>query len=223
MNDCRIASWTLQANAAAVVSSRGELVGKASEATVWDINPDWDAPSVDDDTTSMVTSCDGEVKLSVTGGAPASLTAFDASVIGLQVVNILLPPGRSRRIGSPHPKDFPVLSRIITINTILYIENYDLYMQMFAGAQNPVVDSAWSCDPIDGDIDFTLASPALIGSTTEYHKMRFRTTNGNVQWRCRPIVLVPNQPVLLALTGSIVPATSGRDFELYIQNSHVTY
>ena len=71
--------------------------------------------------------------------------------------------------------------------------------------------------------DFTLASPDLIGSTAEYHKLRFRTTGGNVQWQTRPIVLVPNQPVVLAMTGTIVPASSGRDFECYIQNGTETY
>lgn len=221
--DCRVASWTVQANAAAVVSSRGELVGRLSGATVWDKNPGWSPPTLDDDTTFMVTSCAGEVKLLITGGTPGTLTSFDAGVVGMQLVNILLPPARSRRIGSPHPKDFPVLSRILTINAVVYIEDYDLYIQTFAGAQDPVVDSAWSCDPLDGDIDFTLASPALIGATGENYKMRFRTTNGNIQWRSRPIVLVPNQPVLLALTGTLVPATSGRDFELYIQNDTASY
>lgn len=223
IQDVRVASWTLQATAAAVVASRGELLGRCSGTTIFDINPGWSTPTLDDSNTFMVTACDGEVKLSVTGGTPGTLTEFDTSVVGLQVVNVLLPPNRSRSIGSAHPKDYPVLSRIITVNVILYIEDYDLYIQTFAGAQDPVVDSSWSCDPLDGDIDFTLASPDLIGATSEYHKLRFRTTGGNVQWQTRPIVLVPNQPVVLAMTGTIVPAGSGRDFECYIQNGTETY
>lgn len=223
IQDVRVAAWTLQANAAAVVASRGDMLGRASGATVWDINPGWSPPSLDDDSTFMVTACDGEVKISITSGTPSTLTDIDTSVIGMQVVNALLPPGRSRRIGSPHPKDYPVLSRIITLNVIVYLSDYDLYVQTFAAGADPVVDAAWSCEILAGDIDFTLASPAPIGATGEDYKLRFRTTAGNVQWRCRPIVLVPNQPVLLALTGTIVPATSGRDFELYIQNDHASY
>ena len=221
--DCRIAGFTLTANAAAVVTSRFDLLGRASGATVWDVNPGWSQPTYDDDSAFAVTSCLGEFKASVTGGTPGTLTAFDVRQITLTVANAMLPPDRSRRIGNPHPKDFPVLSRNIGISAVLMLEDYDLYVQTFGGPANPVVDTAWSCIPLDGDIDFTLQSPAEIAATGEYYLFRFRTTAGNVKLMARPIVLMPNEPVLMQVQGTIARPSTGRAFYAYLQNATLSY
>jgi hypothetical protein len=224
LQDVRIQNWALQANAAAVVSASADMLGRANGTTIFDMDPGWSAPTLDNSNTFLVSSCAGSVQVLMTGGVPGTLTEIDVSVVGLNVTNVLLPPNRSRRVGSPHPKDYPVMSRAITLTTVVYLEDYDLYVQMFAGAASPVVDAAWSCTPLSGDIDVTLLSPVEIGSTGEYFQMRFRTSDGNVKWSARPLVLVPNQPVLLAMTGLVTPATTAStyDFEMWIQNDHAT-
>lgn len=221
--DCRVAGMTLTVNAAAIATARMDMLGRCSSATVWDLAPGWQMPTYDTDDTFLVTACSGSVKLSITSGVPAALTSFDTLTATLVLVNNLLPPQQSRMVGSPHPKDYPVLGRSIGIQTVLYIDDYDVYMQTFGGAMNPVTDTGWSCDTLEGDVDVTLLSPALIGATSEYYTLRYLTDQGNVKWRARPIVLTPNQPVLLALTGIIANPASGRAFKIYLQNATASY
>lgn len=219
IQDIRVAQFVLNVPAAAPVTASMQMLGRCSGATIWDINPAWSQPTLDDDDTFMVTSCAGSVKLSVAGGSPATTTAFDVANVRLTWTNVLLPPGQTRRVGSPHPKDYPVLSRVIAVETVLYMEDYDMYIQTFGGAANPVVDTGWSCTPVAGDFDMTLLSPAVIGTTTDYHQLRILTQGGNMRWLARPIRIRPNQPVMLALTGTVIPASSAyRDIYVYMQN-----
>ena len=222
IQDVRVAQWVLNAPASSLVTSRIEMLGRCNGATVWDINPGWSQPTLDDDDSFLVTACAGSVKMSVTGGTPAAVTSFDVLSARMTWTNVLLPPGQARVVGSPHPVDYPCLSRVIGFEVVVYVDDYDLYVQTFAGAADPVVDGTWLCSSLAGDIDLTFQSPALIGATAEYYQMRIRTTDGNINWLARPIVLAPNQPVLLAMTGSIVPATAGgRDIEVWLQNGLV--
>jgi hypothetical protein len=223
VQDVRVANWVLNIPAGAPVTNRIDMLGRAIPTTVWDIDPGWSAPTLDDDDAFLVTACTGSVQLSVTGGTPGSLTEFDAAGARLTWSNNLLPPNQTRRIGSPHPKDFPVLSRAITLECTLFVDDYDLYVQTFGGAASPVVDTGWSCTPLAGDFDITLQSPELIGSTSTYHQMRIRTVDGNVRWLARPIVLVPNRVVMLQMTGTVIPATTNRDVYVYMQNDHANY
>lgn len=223
VQDVRVANWVLNIPAAAPVTNQFSMLGRANPATVWDINPGWAAPTLDDDDTFLVTSCAGSVQISISSGTPGTLTSFDAAGARLTWANNLLPPQQTRRVGSPHPKDFPVLSRAITLECTLFIEDYDLYMQTFSGPANPVIDSGWLCTPLAGDFDITLQSPELIGATTEYHQMRIRTTGANVRWAARPIPIIPNQVMMVQLTGTVVPAASVRDIWVWMQNNHANY
>ena len=221
--DCRMIAMTLDGRAANIVTARFDMVGRAL-GTPWDKNPGWAEPSYDDDSTFMVTACAGQVKMSVPDGTPAALTEFDVLSARLTWVNTIVPPDRMRVIGSPHPVDFPVTGRSIAVDVVVYVDTYDLYLQLFAGPQTVIDDHGWSCSPLFGDVDIIFQSPALIGVTTEYYQLRFLTDQANVGWQCRPIVLEPNQPVLLALRGVITEQDiPGRDFELYIQNAAAAY
>lgn len=196
-----------------------EMLGRSNPSTVFDINPGWAMPTYDTDDTFMVTSCAGSVKLSASTGVPGTLTAFDCGATSISIVNNLLPPPQSAIIGTMHHKDHPVLSRNIIINTVIYVDDYDLYVQVFGAAADPVVDTGISCVPLDGDFDLSLESAADIGATGEKYAMRILTSNQNVKWTARPINPLPNQPIVLMMTGTVINTDSARDFKLYVQNS----
>lgn len=219
IQDVRIGAFTLNVMGQQIVTARIDMLGRMKPTVPLDLNPNWPDPTYDADDTFMVTSCAGSVKLSITDGTPSTLTAFDVRTASLIWTNNLLPPQAGARIGSPHPRDFPVLSRGIGINVIVYVADYDLYMQTLGGPANPVADTGWSCTPLKGDIDVTLLSPAEIASTGEYYTLRYRTDQANINWMTRPIVLVPNQPVLVQMTGMVAPVSSGRPFYIYLQNA----
>jgi hypothetical protein len=218
--DCRVTNWSLTAAPAAVVAMRFGLLGRATADTVWDLNPAWSA-DYDTEDTFMVTSCAGSIKLK--DSDDAVYAEFDTGAVNFVLANNVLPPARARKIGSGHPIDFPVLSRAITLVTTCYVSSYDLYMQSFGGVATPVVDCNWSCIPYSGDFDITLQSAALIGATAEYYQMRIRTTQSNCNFMVRPIVLVPNQPVVFQLVATVQNPDSGRPIDVYLQNAISNY
>lgn len=221
--DARIGNFMLTAGAGAYATSRLGLLGRVNNATVFDLNPGWAAPTLDDSDTYLLTTCAGSVKLSVTDGTPSTLTEFDVGNVMMGVTNNLTGPNDLRKIGSMHPISYTVLSRTIVFQTTFFISDYDFYVQVFCGGADPVIDAGVSCTPVAGDIDITLQSPAVIGSTSEYHEMRIRTTQANVQWTAAPLVLVPDQPVLIQATGTLKRVDAGRDIECYIQNGQASY
>lgn len=224
IQDVRVQQLVVNAVSADVLRARLDLLGRAAATTVWDIEPGWSSPTLDNNARFAVTSCAGEVKLSITGGTPGTLTAFDVMNGRLTIRNNLLPPNRARIIGSGHPVDYPCLSRQIIFETVILVDTYDTYIQMLSGAASPVVDAGWSCLMTAGDIDVSFLSDELIGATGEYYTLRYRTTEGNVDWSARPIVLVPNEPVVLALQGVVTSVTtSDLPFQFFLQNDHASY
>ena len=218
--DCRVTNMALTAAPAAVVAMRFGLLGRATADTVWDVDPGWSA-TYDTEDTFMTTSCAGSIKLK--DSDDADYAEFDTGAVNFTMGNNVLPPARARKIGSGHPIDFPVLSRAITLVTTCFVSDYNLYMQSFGGVATPVVGCDWSCIPYSGDFDITLQSAALIGSTAEYYKLRIRTTQANCNFMVRPIVLVPNQPVVFQLVATVQNPNSGSPIDCYIQNATTDY
>ena len=210
--DCRVTALTITATPAAVVTMRFGLLGRATATTVWDVNPGWSA-TYDQEDTFMVTSCTGDVQIEG--------VSYDTGAVTITLANNVLPPARARKIGSGHPIDFPVLSRALTIATTCYVSDYELYMDTFSEATG---DRGWSCTPYSGDFDITLQSAAEIAgaASTAYYQMRIRTTQNNVNFMVRPIVLVPNQPVVFQLIGTVQAPSSGHPFDIYFQTGDST-
>jgi hypothetical protein len=223
IQDVRVQQLVLNAVSADIVRARIDMMGRAAGTTVWDLEPGWTSPTLDNDARFAVTSCAGSVTLQFTSGVPATLTASNVLNARLTIVNNLLPPNRSRVIGSPHPVDYPCLSRTIVFETVLLVEDYDMYIQTMGGVANPVVDAGWSCSIASGNFDVSFLSDEIITGSS-YYTMRYRTTEGNVDWSARPIVLIPNEPVVLALQGVVTSvSTSDLPFQLFLQNSHSDY
>lgn len=219
--DCRVTSMAITAAPAAVVAMRFGLLGRATATTVWDVNPGWSA-TYDTEDTFMVTSCTGSVKLK--DEDDADYTEFDTGAVNFTLTNNVLPPARARKIGSGHPIDFPVLSRAITLVTTCYVSDYNMYVQSFGGLDptDPAADTGWNCVPYSGDFDITLQSAAQIATTGEYHQLRIRTTQSNCNFMVRPIVLVPNQPVVFQLVATVQNPDSGSPLDIYLQNGDVS-
>lgn len=225
VQDVRVQQFILNAVSADVIRARLDMMGRVKGDPAWDIEPGWSTPTLDTDDSFAVTACSGSVSLNITDGTPATSTSFNVTNARLTVTNNLTPITQSRVIGSPHPADYPVLSRSIVFETVVLITDYDLYIQTFGGPANPVVDTDWSCSIAQGDFDVTLRSGALIGATAEYYTIRYRTLDGNVDWSARPIVMMPNQPIVLALQGVVTPVSDSGTlpFYFYIQNDHANY
>lgn len=209
--DNRITNLTIAATPASVATMRFGMLGRATADPLWDINPAWSA-TYDSEDSFMVTSCTGSVEIEG--------TTYDTGAVTLTLMNNLLPPAQGRKIGSGHPIDYPVLSRSLVLATTCFVADYDLYMQTFGGAASPVIDCAWSCTPYSGDFDIILESDTAIpgAATAANYQMRIRTTQNNVNFMARPIVLVPNQPVVFQLIGNVQNPDSGHPFDIYIQN-----
>jgi len=223
--DMCISSLQLNVGAAGIVTANVGMVGRGADITLWDVNPGWTQPTLDDIDTFMVTSCTGFVKISVSGGTPATVTT--QNVVGAQFtfVNQLLPPNQARIVGSPYHVDHPNLGRSLFIDIPTLVTDYDTYVQAFGGPANPVVDTAWSCTPLDGDIDIELQSPSLISgaATPAYHLLRFRTTQANAKFSVQPLVLTPGQPVVFAMRAMIARPSTGLSYEMYLQNGTASY
>lgn len=217
--DCRVTGLTITAAPAAVATARVSMLGRATAGTVWDYNPAWVA-TYDTDNTFVTTSCTGTVQFEF--GDPAVLTTFKTGALTMTLANNVLPPAASRYIGSGHPIDFPVLSRTFTIVTTCFCESYDLYVETFGGAGAGGADTGWSCTPASGDFDVTLQSAAMITGATPY-MMRVRTTGANVNFMARPIVLMPNQPVVFQLVGQVQKPTTGNAVVVWLQNDTANY
>jgi len=223
--DACIASLTMNIGAAGIVTSRLAMIGRANPATVWDLNPGWSEPTYDNDDTFAVTACEGSVSISITGGTPGTVTEFDAQAATITFTNLLLNPNQSRVIGSGHHLDHPNLGRTLTIDIPYLVMDYDVYMQCFSGAANPVVDAGWSCTPAAGNVDISVQSAEEISgaATTAYYLMRLRTAQGNVKWYANPLPIVPGRPVVCALRGYVCHTSSGLPYEWFLQNDTANY
>ena len=219
--DVCVTSLELRADAPGVLQATLGLVGRGADITLWDVNPGWTSPTLDDDDAFAVTACTGYAQISIENGIPGTLTTQDITGATLTFTNTLLPPDQARIVGSPYHVDHPCLARAVTLDIPMLVSDYDLYVQTFGGPANPVVDTGWSCVPVSGNIDVLWQSPEEISgaATTAYHQMRFRTTQHNVMFSARPLSLVPGRPVVLALRAQITRVTSGVPYEFFIQNA----
>lgn len=223
--DACITSFQLNVGAAGIVTANVGMVGRGAAISLWDIDPGWTTPTLDDIDTFMVTSCTGFVKINIVGGTPATVTTQNVTGAQLTFINQVLPPNQARIVGSPYHVDHPNLGRFLTVDIPTLVTDYDTYVQAFGGPANPVIDTGWSCTPLDGNIDIELQSPSLISgaATPAYHLFRFRTTQDNAKFSVQPLVLVPGQPVVFAMRVQIARPSSGISYEMYLQNGTASY
>jgi hypothetical protein len=223
LQDGRIGTFTLNAASGAPVTVDLGIVGRRLQASEeFDVNPGWSS-AYDDFTTFAVASCEGHFKLEE--------TEYDVTNVTLTVNNNVLPPAQSVVIGSIDPKDFPLLSRTVTVAATILIENYDLYVTTFAGSAVDVsagTDQSAACTVYKGDLDVMLASQVAIGAsgdTDEKYKLRIftGTANENVAWQVRPIRTVPRRPIVMQVIGNVEALSSGIGFYAVLQNAQANY
>lgn len=223
--DACVSLLQLNAGAGGIASANVGMVGRGFDGTIWDLNPSWSAPTLDDPDSFLATACTGFVKVAFTDGTPGTVTTQNVTGLRLSFINNLYPPARARIVGSPFHVDHPNLGRNTILEIPQLVSDYDTYMQVFSGAQNPVADGGFSCVPLSGDVDVELQSPMEIAgaASTAYYTFRFRTTQGNAKFTVDPVALVAGQPVVYNLRAEIARVTSGLPFECYIQNDQAAY
>jgi len=221
--DSRIGSFTLTAASGAPVTIDLDLVGRRLQASEeFDVNPGWSA-SYDDFTTFAIPSCEGHFK--VEG------TEHDVTNVTFTINNNVLPPQQSIIMGSLDPKDFPLLSRDVTVTATILIENYDLYVTTFTGSSVDVSsgsDQTAACTVYKGDLDVMLASQVAIGAagdSSEKYKLRIvsNADNNNVAWMAQPIRVTPRRPVVMQITGTVEAVSGETGLYLVLQNSKADY
>jgi len=203
--------------ASGVLTSQVGLIGRAgkdeADATyAFDKDPGWATPTFDDEDTFVTVSCAGTIEIEG--------TEFDVGLATATIANSVLPPAQARKVGSPHPIDFPVLARGLMVRMTCFAADYDLYMDCFTGQH--AADADWSCTPYTGDIDISLESAAKITGEIPY-AMRLRTTQNNCSFVARPIDITPGRPVVFVVDALVQSVSSGLEYELMLQNAAASY
>lgn len=221
--DGRIQTFTLNAAAGAAVNCDINVLARVKqEDFVFNINPGWTSnyDSFDD---FLVTSCDGHFKVAD--------TAFKVTSMAMTLTNNLLPPAQSLHIGNINPLDFPNLGRTLTVTGTFLVEDYDLYLSIFAGSAVDASASSGenvSCTVYEAELDVMLATQTAIGAAgdaDEPYRMRLisNQVDDNVSWTVQPIRIQPNRPVVAQVTGTFKASASGYPWYLMIQNAQSGY
>ncbi len=215
LQDGRLGTFTLNATAGAPVGIDLGMVGRRYQLNEFDVEPGWSA-TFDDLSTFAVPSCAGHFKV---GGTEMKVTAFS-----LNINNDVLPPAQSLYIGSLDPLDFPLLTRTVTVNATVMVENYDLYMSTFVGSAHNVEvdeDATSECTVYEADFEAMVSSQVDIPGTNEKYELWLLSNQDyeNTSWQVQPIRLTPGRPVVLQLTGNIQADASGTAFYMALQNA----
>lgn len=218
LQDARLGTFTLNATAGAPVGIDMGFVGRRYQSNEFDVDPGWSA-TFDDLSTFAVPSCTGHFKV---GGTSMKVTAFS-----LNINNNVLPPAQSLYIGSIDPLDFPLLTRTVTVNATVLVENYDLYMSTFVGSAHDVSvdgDAASACTVYEADFEAMVSSQTLISGTSERNELWLLSNRDydNTAWTVQPIRLTPGRPVVLQVTGNIQAVSGQTAFYMVLQNSYDT-
>ncbi len=220
LQDARLSMMTMNAAAGAPVGLDLAILGRRlQEGNEFDFEPGWTA-TYDDFRTFAVATCDGHFKI---GDTEMEVTNVTVNVAGNP-----LPPMQSVTIGNIDPKDFPILSREVTVTATVLLEDYDFYVSTLAGEAVDVSGSAGTtaeCTVYKGDLDVMLASQINIGATSEPYRLRILThgTEDNVAWQVQPIRTVPRQPIVLQVIGTVEAVTAGSAVRLLMQNGQANY
>lgn len=221
--DGHVASLMFGAQAAApLVAQMGFLARVKQTDYVFNANPSWAAATYDGFHNFGVTNCDGFVM--VNG------VEFKAVGVSIALANQLLPPQQSLHIGSMHPLDFPCLGRALQVTATFLVEDWDLYVSMFAG-ENVDVSTPTSanvgCPVYTADLDVMIASQELIGATAEPYRIRVRSDHAgasdNTAWAVQAVQLAPNRPVVMQIIGTILGVDTGDPINVYVQNAQASY
>jgi hypothetical protein len=221
--DGHLASLAFAAQSASPLAAQMAFLARVNQTDyVFNANPAWSAATYDNFHDFGVTSCAGHVM--VNG------VEFKAVGASIALTNQLLPPQQSMYIGSMHPLDFPCLGRAIQATATFLVEDWDLYVSMFAG-ENVDVSTPTSanveCAIYTADMDVLIESQELIGATLEPFAIRIRSDHAgaadNVAWTVQTVQLAPNRPVVMQITGTVMGVDTGDPINVYLQNEQADY
>ncbi len=219
LQDGRIGTFTYSMTSGAPVTVDLGVVGRRlQDDPEFDFEPGWSA-TYDDFSTFAVPSCDGYFKV---GGE-----AFATTAVSVTVNNNVLPPMQSVVVGSVDPMDFPLLTRDVTVTATVLVDNYDLYVSTFAGADVDVSegnDATSSCTVYGADLDVMSAAQTFITGTEPYRLRIVTPPDGDsVKWQVQPLRVTPGQPVVLQMTGTVAALADSAAFYMVLQNAQSGY
>ncbi len=225
--DGHLASLAFGAQAASPLTAQAAFMARVNQTDyVFNADPatalSWGAASYDGFHNFGVTNCAGHVM--VNG------VEFKAVGASTQLTNQLLPPQQSMYIGSMHPLDFPCLGRALQVTATFLVEDWDLYVSMFAGTNVDVstpTHANVNCPVYTASLDVLIASQELIGATSEPYAIRVRSDHegatDNVAWAVQTVQLAPNRPVVMQIVGTVLGVDTGDPINVYLQNGQTDY
>jgi hypothetical protein len=211
----RINTMELSMPAVGPITASVDILGRA---VTFAQNPGWTAPTYDDDE-SYAVMADPNSGVSIDG----ALVGANGAVLTLN--NNLVQPDNMRVTGSYSPKDYPCVGRAASVRTTVFVEDYDMYMKIFAGV--PMGPSMpWTARTSKGNIAITSYSPLKFASDTVQYAVQFRNgalgTENNVSWTIQPPQIQPGQPIAITLIGTLLRRAGGSPFTLRYQNDVAT-
>jgi hypothetical protein len=164
------------------------------------------------------------------GSSGASLSGLkigsDAAVItqlGINLVNNLS-ARMERVVGSYFMDDLKPMSRAITISAVLKWQNPTIWNKLVTGSGTLGTD--WNELPhitetlaaVKG-VDVALWSPGVIGATASKHMFKFHATSVTWSLAPQPIVLAPQNIIMVPIIGTVQRPTSGAYAQFALTNA----
>ncbi|MCP4537698.1 MAG: hypothetical protein GY832_11165 [Chloroflexi bacterium] len=220
--DGHLATLMFGAQSAAPLMAQAAFLARVNQADfVFNANPGWAAATYDGFHNFGVTNCDGFVHVNGVD--------FKAVGVSIQLANQLLPPEQSMYIGSMHPLDFPCLGRALQVTATFLVEDWDLYVSMFAGGNVDVsapTSANVNCPVYTADLDVMIASQQIITGVEPY-RIRVRSDHAgaidNVTWAVQTVQIAPNRPVVMQIVGTVLGVDTGDPIAVYLQNAQTDY
>lgn len=146
-----------------------------------------------------------------------------ATQVGINLVNNL--SGRMERvIGSYFMNDLKPMSRAITVSAVMMWNNPTLWHKIYS--RSGTLGSGWSELPYITEtlaavkgIDVTLWSPGVIGATAFKHMFKFQATSVSWALAPQPIVLAPQNIVMVPVIGTVQTPSSGGYAQFVLTNN----
>ena len=165
---------------------------------------------------SIPVGCELGGFIKFTGGG---LTDEELPVVGARVTfaNQNLDIRQEKVYGSPALEDITIIQRQITFDCTIKWNNPGLYKAILTGSN---VGSAWSSNPMTGEMDIAMVGTGIAGSGTDKYQLNIAAQN--IMWQMNgPIQLAGGQAIIARFTGTALEPDAG-DYATFILKNEAT-
>jgi hypothetical protein len=202
--DCKIVSATLALPNDGLITSRIDVLGRAS-GTNFEVDPTWAYDNTEfEDYQSIPIG-------SVTGGylkVPGfSATALPVTAANVTLTNAPLDIRQEKNFGSPYLDEVTVVGRSLTVDLILKWKDPQLWQSIITGATD---GTQWTAVPWVEDFDVYTVSPTDTPTSNPASPYDLRVQAPSVMYQTvGGIRLAGNQAVMLRVTGTAIADATG--------------